>query len=1218
MKYISFLSSVLFLSLSLQLFSQNVGVGTNTPHPSAMLDVTSSNKGVLWPRMPKANRPINPTNGLIIYQTDSIAGFYYYQNGNWSRLQDATFDLKFNSFGPDTTVTFNHTGAVQTWVVPNNVHWVKINCRGAEGATGVFHTPNVNISFNPGGKGGISEGILKVTPGETLYVHVGGFVSSPTLGTNGQVIPGGYNGGGDVIVDVSINTHSIPGAGGGASDVRQGGTTLAHRKIVAGGGGGGGTNSNIVGGFGGGMSGGTGNCFVSGSCAQGGTQTTGFALGEGMDANVPFRGAGGGGFYGGFASAINVGAGGGGSGYLHPQLINATTTANMHSLHGVITIIYNRNTTLDTLTSFKYPLSSDVIADAVNLANYGNNAVLYSNNDSIKGNSQQFFFNPSTNSLGVGTNTPAAKLEVKGIGGAKFSSTNPGTGTSDWIAMNAGGNSGDRIVMGTLNGRATLGAHNAALNAWDTLALSPGGKIFLPGLGNTTKKLLMVDQNGMLKDTNMVSFGNGLVSNNNQVQLGGSIQNTTQLSLNGQSFNFNNNYQNGVFVDIPWDLPWATDAVPIGQTFNLPVGGTLTGFRIFPAFFSDGNTCTWQIYQGSFTDGTLLASGSVIINAPDILIPVNINFSANTTYYIHLINSRNRINLNNPFPYGTEIFTNTGTPNPQRDLVLQLVGNVTMGSAMTIRTGGFGTGASSSTINIASLAGSATRIVNASATGDLGTQTIASIQDNLGNHSASQSLIMNGQLIKNSTSATKGITLNDGGNIGIGTPPTSSNAVTISGTGGIKATSTNGGTGVTDWISGNFGGTFGNRVVAGIYEGHATIGAHTENLSTWAHLNINNGGTVGIPGLSGTGFRFITASPTGVLSATTPIQDASASQTGLLSSGNWIAFNSKVDPSRSILTSAPLTGGGNLSTDRTIGITQAGTSSSGFLSNTDWNTFNNKVSTTRQINTSGPLSGGGDLSTNRTISIAQANASTDGFLSTTDWNTFNNKFNLPSLTNGSIIYANGTTLVEANGQLHYIASTQRVGVGTGSPASKLDVQGEKGISVNSTNNGSGTTDWIAINAGGTSGDRVVTGVLNGSATIGAHNQLLNAWDTLVVNPDVIGTSIVLGGDKSKTTPQVYGVNSSAPRPVAVNGSIRQTYYFETVNIAAGGTQSFIWTHNLGYGPIVMMSTDQNGGGANMVHVSYTTYNNDANNTVFLLRNNGSATATGTFRWIVVW
>lgn len=49
------------------------------------------------------------------------------------------------------------------------------------------------------------------------------------------------------------------------------------------------------------------------------------------------------------------------------------------------------------------------------------------------------------------------------------------------------------------------------------------------------------------------------------------------------------------------------------------------------------------------------------------------------------------------------------------------------------------------------------------------------------------------------------------------------------------------------------------------------------------------------------------------------------------------------------------------------------------------------VPTTRTISTTSPLTGGGDLSANRTIAIPQANGSTNGYLSSSDWTTFNNK-----------------------------------------------------------------------------------------------------------------------------------------------------------------------------------------------------------------------------------
>ncbi|GBL35459.1 hypothetical protein EMGBS15_10540 [Filimonas sp.] len=75
-----------------------------------------------------------------------------------------------------------------------------------------------------------------------------------------------------------------------------------------------------------------------------------------------------------------------------------------------------------------------------------------------------------------------------------------------------------------------------------------------------------------------------------------------------------------------------------------------------------------------------------------------------------------------------------------------------------------------------------------------------------------------------------------------------------------------------------------------------------------------------------------------------------------------------------------------------------------------------------------------------------------------------------------------------------------VGIGTFNPLKKLSVTGAGGLLVNSTNIGSGTFDWIAGNFGGSSGSRVVTGILNGVATIGGHASDLSSWNNLSINP----------------------------------------------------------------------------------------------------------------------
>ena len=57
----------------------------NDPDPSAMLDVSSTNKGLLAPRMTMAERDAitAPATGLLIYQTDDKTGFYYYDGAEW-------------------------------------------------------------------------------------------------------------------------------------------------------------------------------------------------------------------------------------------------------------------------------------------------------------------------------------------------------------------------------------------------------------------------------------------------------------------------------------------------------------------------------------------------------------------------------------------------------------------------------------------------------------------------------------------------------------------------------------------------------------------------------------------------------------------------------------------------------------------------------------------------------------------------------------------------------------------------------------------------------------------------------------------------------------------------------------------------------------------------------------------------------------------------------
>lgn len=81
---------ILFASFAMaRTASAQVGVGTTSPVASAQLQIDATNKGILIPRVLKASRPLSPANGLLIYQTDDTAGFYFYKSNAWNRLASA-------------------------------------------------------------------------------------------------------------------------------------------------------------------------------------------------------------------------------------------------------------------------------------------------------------------------------------------------------------------------------------------------------------------------------------------------------------------------------------------------------------------------------------------------------------------------------------------------------------------------------------------------------------------------------------------------------------------------------------------------------------------------------------------------------------------------------------------------------------------------------------------------------------------------------------------------------------------------------------------------------------------------------------------------------------------------------------------------------------------------------------------------------------------------
>lgn len=95
-----------------------VGIGTSSPDPAAILDIVSSTKGILIPRMTTTQRNAipSPATGLLVYDT-LLKGFYGYDGTNWT--QDVFGAVKWSlrgNAGTNATTDFIGTTDAQSLV----------------------------------------------------------------------------------------------------------------------------------------------------------------------------------------------------------------------------------------------------------------------------------------------------------------------------------------------------------------------------------------------------------------------------------------------------------------------------------------------------------------------------------------------------------------------------------------------------------------------------------------------------------------------------------------------------------------------------------------------------------------------------------------------------------------------------------------------------------------------------------------------------------------------------------------------------------------------------------------------------------------------------------------------------------------------------------------------------------------------------------------------
>lgn len=226
------------------------------------------------------------------------------------------------------------------------------------------------------------------------------------------------------------------------------------------------------------------------------------------------------------------------------------------------------------------------------------------------------------------------------------------------------------------------------------------------------------------------------------------------------------------------------------------------------------------------------------------------------------------------------------------------------------------------------------------------------------------------------------------------------------------------------------------------------------------------------------------------------VQTASATQPGLLAAADWTTFNNKqpagsyVLTTRNVNTTAPLTGGGALSSDLTLSMPVATGSQAGYLASADWTTFNAKQAalTFGSISTSttGVTVGSGANSTvgpNVTVDVQTASGTQPGLLAAADWTTFNNKGS-GTVTSVSVTTANGVS-----GTVATATTTPAISLTLGAitPTSVAASGAISGSNFSGSSSGTNTGDQTISLTGD------VTGTGTGSfATTIAANAVTNA------------------------------------------------------------------------------------------------------------------------------
>ncbi len=455
-----------------------------------------------------------------------------------------------------TNYNYQYTGAIQQFIVPNRVTSIQVNAIGAMGGTG-----------GGGQKGGAGANItttINVTPGQVLYIVVGGYPGQSATAKYGFAGNGGLASGGT----------AYGGAGGGLSGVFTSNSPANTNALVIAGGGGGGSGTGGTTGYNGGaalnsngttaangqgstnysvssryqfgygastISVGVGGYAFDNAPAQNGADGNGINGGEGGSGTIwQGAGGGGGGFYGGGGGAGGGAANGGGGG-------GSTKSISGHQSFGIMNTTGDGSVTITCLSNSGLVLH----LDAGNPASYSGSGTIW--ND-LSGNGSNVTLTSTTfNSANGGS--------IVFNGTSSYANFDANIGTTNVVTVEMW------VKTNVLNGGMYFGFN--AYDVWTNNGNIGYNTANSDQYGIPSSQVNNLGIEGNWKHLTFVM--NASSKTNNKIYVNGETQSMTQLT--GVFGSANANFNNGQGKISGWRYP--------GQTLGFLLNMNVASFKIY-------------------------------------------------------------------------------------------------------------------------------------------------------------------------------------------------------------------------------------------------------------------------------------------------------------------------------------------------------------------------------------------------------------------------------------------------------------------------------------------------------------------------------------------------------------------------------------------------------------------------------------------------------------